>query len=452
MTEIGNTKSAIETSLEFHFPLDMGYWSETRAWLLRDPAKLIRYLVLFACSIVVIVQLYECFAKLYDPPISTHSYYNLNETIEMPAITICREPPYREDVLTNLSGAYCPHPKYATCWMKYPFGEISLDEFFENSTHDVDDTFILYGLNGDKNNLEIDSSLHFYMGRCYTLRPKAPTKRVSKSVGYSLMLEHARSTTSTSDVDTGGSGWHVFIHDKRENFTEINMKGSGRVEYVFVNINEEIEIKLQSQYFSNVETREEPCSSDEGYSDLKCGDHCIWQDLADESKCSGPWMHEIVNEPCNDSLSMRNLIADYKEVYENEDDFDCDCIQPCQSRIYTTFIQSRKVFNQPEPRSLIYIYYTTKLISMIEERPSYDTTQFIADIGGSLGFLLGLSVLGLIGILEHMTLFFCGGFIKRMQQKEKSKLGETSEDGQSQTSGETMDVAVSTVYKKKSGY
>lgn len=78
----------------------MGYWLELRAWLLRDPAKLIRYLVLFVCSIIVIVQLYECFSKLSDPPISTHSYYNVNHTIEMPAITLCREPPYREDVLT----------------------------------------------------------------------------------------------------------------------------------------------------------------------------------------------------------------------------------------------------------------------------------------------------------------------------------------------------------------
>lgn len=78
----------------------MGYWGELRAWLLRDPAKLIRYLVLFVCSIVVIVQLYECFSKLSDPPISTHSYYNVNETIEMPAITLCREPPFKEDVLT----------------------------------------------------------------------------------------------------------------------------------------------------------------------------------------------------------------------------------------------------------------------------------------------------------------------------------------------------------------
>jgi len=70
-------------------------------------------------------------------------------------------------------------------------------------------------------NLDVvmNSSLHFYMGRCYTLRPKESAKRVSKAVGYSIMLEHSMLTTSVSDVDTGSVGWHVFIHDKKENFT-----------------------------------------------------------------------------------------------------------------------------------------------------------------------------------------------------------------------------------------
>lgn len=47
---------------------------------------------------------------------------------------------------------------------------------------------------------------------------------------------------------------------------------------------------------------------------------------------------------------------------------------------------------------------------MVEERPSYDVTQFIADIGGSLGFLLGLSVLGIIRLLEQVimhNIFIC---------------------------------------------
>lgn len=108
---------------------------------------------------------------------------------------------------------------------------------------------------------------------------------------------------------------------------------------------------------------------------------------------------------------------------------------------------------------------------MIEERPSYDTTQFIADVGGSLGFLLGLSVLGLIGILEHvsrdgelwrrttpnplhfspqLTLFFCGDCIKRLQLKnEKKTRSECAEDGESQVSDETYDVNSIYIVKKE---
>ncbi|XP_043864774.1 acid-sensing ion channel 4-A isoform X2 [Drosophila mojavensis] len=353
----------------------------------------------------------------------------------------------------DLSRGYCPHPKFATCWMDYPFGELSFEDFFNNATFSQEETFYSYGLNGERSNVAIDSSVHFYMGRCYTVRPLMDMKRVSKSVGYSLMLEH-NIFTSVSDVDlASGAGWHIFLHDKRENFTEINMKGSGRVEYVFAGINEQIEIKLQSQYFSNVETHKETCSRKEGYSDIKCGEICIWQDLSDESDCSGPWMHDMNLEPCNDSDSMRNLIKNYKEVYESDDDYECNCMSPCESRIFTTYIQSRKPFYQPEPRTLLYIYYTTKLISMIEERPSYDTTQFIADVGGSLGFLLGLSVLGIIGILEHLTLFFCGDCIRRLQLKNEEKnISKSPEDGESQTSVETLDINdVYTVEKAQLG-
>lgn len=67
--------------------------------------------------------------------------------------------------------------------------------------------------------MDIDSSIHLYMGRCYTLRPRIAMKRVSKDVGYSLHLGH-NIVQTTSDVDTkSGDGWHIFIHDKRENFT-----------------------------------------------------------------------------------------------------------------------------------------------------------------------------------------------------------------------------------------
>lgn len=47
------------------------------------------------------------------------------------------------------------------------------------------------------------------------------------------------------------------------------MKASGRVEYVFAHINEEVEIKLQSQYFQSIDNKHRACSIDDDYSDLK---------------------------------------------------------------------------------------------------------------------------------------------------------------------------------------
>ncbi|XP_036226961.1 acid-sensing ion channel 1B [Bactrocera oleae] len=407
----------------------MGYWSKLLDWILRDPGKLIRYLVLFVCSVIVIVQLSECCTKLHSPPILTHSYFSLNDTVEMPAITICREPPYKEDVLNNMSGDICPHPKYVTCWNDFPFNDLELDEFFMNSTFNLEETILgeQYGLDGLTRNIEIKSSFHFYMGRCYTLNPKIELKRTTRTSGYSLLLTHNIASGSSMEMMLEKNpGWHIYIHDHRHEFTELNVKGTARTEYIFAEIDEEIEIKLQSQQFRNIESKKNPCSATPSYSDMKCAELCVFDDLATKTNCTGPWMTGISQQPCDNNKSMRALIKDYEIYYKSDEDIECDCKRPCNERIYSTLIQSRKQLNSGQQYTQVWIYYSTKLVSMVEERPSYDTTQFIADIGGSLGFLLGLSVLGLIGILEHLTLFFCGGLVKT-QLKHENQLQDEAE-------------------------
>ncbi|XP_039951083.1 acid-sensing ion channel 4-A isoform X2 [Bactrocera neohumeralis] len=435
----------------------MGYWLELLDWILRDPGKLIRYLVLFVCSVIVIVQLSECFTKLNSPPISTHSYFSLNDTVEMPAVTICREPPYKEDVLNSMSGGICPHPKYITCWNNFPFNDLELDDFFMNSTFDLEETILgeQYGLDGLTKNLEIKTSLHFYMGRCYTLNPKIELKRTTRTSGYSLMLTHHIIPGSSMEMMLEKNpGWHVYIHDHRHEFTELNVKGAARSEYIFAEIDEEIEIKLQSQQFRNIESKETPCSATLSYSDMKCAELCVFDDLATKTNCTGPWMTGILQQPCDNSKSMRALIKDYGIYYESDDDIECDCKRPCNARIYSTFIQSRKQLNSGQQYTQVWIYYSTKLVSMVEERLSYDTTQFIADIGGSLGFLLGLSVLGLIGILEHLTLFFCGGLIKKQLKHEKQLQDDAERQSQksdaTDITGTTLDIA--TISREKKTY
>ncbi|XP_053960576.1 uncharacterized protein LOC128864843 [Anastrepha ludens] len=400
------------------------------------------------------MRLSECFSKLYNPPLSTHSYFNLNDSVEMPAITICREPPYKEDVLNNLSKGTCPHPKYVTCWQKYPFNELELEEFFMNSTFDFEETFLgeQYGLNGLKENLEIESNLHFYLGRCYTLKPKVELSRTTRSSGYSLMLTHHIDPSSSTDVTLEQNpGWHVYIHDFRHNFTELNVKGASRTEYIFAEINEEIEIKLQSQHFTNVQSRDTPCSYLSSYSDMKCAELCVFENLAASINCTGPWMYGIPQQPCNTSTNMRHLIKEYGVYYDSDDDIECDCLSPCEARIYSTYIQNRKTLNLGQPRTQIWIYYSTKLVTMIEESLGYDTTQFIADIGGSLGFLLGLSVLGLIGLMEHIALFFCGGIIKKQLKHEQQLQDEAERRSQTSAATDTT-VDIATIAKEKELY
>lgn len=63
------------------------------------------------------------------------------------------------------------------------------------------------------------------------------------------------------------------------------------------------------------------------------------------------------------------------------------------------------------------------MVTNLEERSSYDSSQFLADMGGSLGFLLGLSVIGFIILMEKILGFL---FLDKLAEKyrEKNKKSE----------------------------
>jgi hypothetical protein len=100
------------------------------------------------------------------------------------------------------------------------------------------------------------------------------------------------------------------------------------------------------------------------------------------------------------------------------DELSCGCIEPCDSVIYSAFVVSRRQHYSSHPGSQLYIYYTSKLVTNVEERPGYDSSQFVADMGGSLGFLLGLSVIGIITVVELILGYL---FLNKLAEKYKLK-------------------------------
>lgn len=99
----------------------------------------------------------------------------------------------------------------------------------------------------------------------------------------------------------------------------------------------------------------------------------------------------------------------------------CGCLEPCESVIYSAFVVSRRELAQrSQTGSKLFIYYTSRMVTNIEERTAYDSSQFLADMGGTLGFLLGLSIIGIITALEIILGYlFPTCFTERLKQQKK---------------------------------
>ncbi|XP_077289909.1 amiloride-sensitive sodium channel pickpocket 17 [Arctopsyche grandis] len=371
------------------------------------PKQIIRTTILLTCTVVVVYQIGECLRKIRNPPITTYTHFDFNDTVKYPAITICRDPPYKNDVLQE-HGLY-GHPRYTSEWRNFNFSNVNLDEFWREATYSDKDNFISAGLNSINSYIEVVNSLHFVLGQCQTVSPKIYVSTVSKNTGYSILLNH-----SMLEIDTTSStippGYHIFVHQANEPFAE--HLSVSLMEHLYVNVGEELEVKLGVQQLNMLSTGPKNCQTEDDYSATLCVEKCVWDSIIDEVGCSGPWMKTDIPY-CSNYTAMKELIVNYIRFSNKAD---CACQQRCRSMIYSTYVMDRNsltVWNSAtgvwddkhgvhKLQTQLYIYFNNKLVSVYEENHSYDWSLFLADFGGSMGFLLGLSVLGVILILEDI--------------------------------------------------
>lgn len=60
-------------------------------------------------------------------------------------------------------------------WQDFPFNTTTLSTLFEEATYSKEEVFNLVTLNTLRANIDIVQTMHFSMGRCYTLIPKVST-------------------------------------------------------------------------------------------------------------------------------------------------------------------------------------------------------------------------------------------------------------------------------------
>ena len=75
-----------------------------------------------------------------SPPVTTHAQFELNQTLRYPAVTLCRNPPYKKDILEE-KYKLGDHPAWSQ-WDDFPFENYTLQDMFEEATYNIDEFFI----------------------------------------------------------------------------------------------------------------------------------------------------------------------------------------------------------------------------------------------------------------------------------------------------------------------
>ncbi|KAM3962682.1 amiloride-sensitive sodium channel pickpocket 17 [Aphomia sociella] len=372
--------------------------------------NLIRSLIVVICVGIVVQQVALCVTKIMNKPITTYTHFDFNKTILYPSLTFCREPPYKYDKL--LEYELYSHPRLALTWSNFNFSEVDLDELWQDITYDANEIFVEFSLDGRRDNLELKSTLGFMFGRCYTLSPKNFSTKSTKETGYSVVLQHSAADVATA-TSSSPPGYHVHVHYHREPFTEVEVYNGGQVDYIYVNIGDTLDVKLQVEQYVKISNDDDPCTNMDNYSANECTTQFVWEQSAYQAGCSGPWMN--INLPyCNNFDGMRKLISAYLNFYNKPNSISCPRF--CRSYLYNSYVNDRQSLyswdsanrqwamrtGDARLQSNLHIYFNGMVVTVYEERHNYDWSLFLSDLGGSIGFLLGLSVISVITICSDV--------------------------------------------------
>ncbi|KAF4528829.1 hypothetical protein B566_EDAN015029, partial [Ephemera danica] len=290
-----------------------------------------------------------------------------NITLEFPAITICNKNPFNLTAALEIAVKHGLLPANANedkCWYKR---NIQCAEVgFWRKVHTVlgpCHTFTLY-----KSSINTVGSFASLYMRLQDLTPPGP----KSETGVFILLHHFQASpvlTMRTHSLSAELGWAR-------------------------------DIKVELRKFQTLDTATSPCMRDGNYSQDRCNLECFQYGLNEYSKCRMPFM---IKEPGGkECISAGEYEAGMNSVTEMLQTSgwtvaDCDCTNECTK---TTF--------QAYPNNMAYLtnqtrlrfFYSDLVYEDITEDWAYSTISLLCDIGGTLGLLMGASVLTVCELLE----------------------------------------------------
>lgn len=413
--------------------------------------RMVWVMAVVICCFFMISQMSECLDKLSNPPISTQTRIIMKEEMDYPALTMCYKNSDNQgyDPLMfkhyNITRYWLMNDQtQESTWRNFPWGEISLSEVWENITYPVVETSDSVQYQGHRDHIKsyvtsinnvggLDYTYTFYHdhGRCYTIRPP---KNVDKPLpgekyGYKLYFYLQRSSNDSKLFD---GEWQVHVHDADEWWSENSLLSYSHQETLYVKTGYRVFIRVTESVFNSLNRPQEPCDDVGATSYNECIETCRWRHIVSQEsiRCKMPFM-EVPGWPeCDTQDQAFTAIEQYRNYRDKNAREHCksSCLKHCRIRIHSAQI-TKEMESRPD-QSSIHIYYSSGMIQDLHEEWGYDMTLFIADFGGSLGFLLGVSILSVLEIVEGLILAAYQMCQDRRETKERKASQEADEEGE----------------------
>ncbi|XP_037803586.1 acid-sensing ion channel 1-like [Penaeus monodon] len=242
------------------------------------------------------------------------------------------------------------------------------------------------------------TTVYTVLGVCnqFTLREPVAISGIFNNM-Y-LLLHDQESESYEND-----RGFKILIHDPRDDpVIDLRTHGTTLMEGWVK------DVRVAVREFKTIPTNRRPCIATPTYSSSQCISMCFLRTLYDETKCLMPYMSASVaptGEPCRTPEQYRLAIEKEQDLlfYGGWSHVKCNCLKQCNEDIYSTYTEAAKTSGKS---AKLRVFFQDLTYDEVSEDIAYGAIALLCDIGGTLGLLLGASVLTFIEFVEVVGMKF----------------------------------------------
>ncbi|KAK4020490.1 hypothetical protein OUZ56_002461 [Daphnia magna] len=387
--------------------------------------RVIWIVILITCFGIAVVQVRDRVIYYMSTPVTVNVRVSRNETLPFPILSICNKNMFnmtamrilkteKANLITRTNGTVLSQKEIDNWDVADLVGVRGYNvlELWNFISHSLERMIIecFFGRNKTCEERGKWTRIYNYMGVCYSYTLDSVVDTTGLFNNFYLRLHDVEPLAYKGDA----SGWKLLIHDRKDSPLVI-LRSHGTTLYR----GWAKDMRVFVRQFRTLNTESRQCSDDHDYSYSKCVAQCFSKAVTDATTCRLPYIDaDTVGavKLCNDSQTyaaandkVENLLF-FGKWSENN----CtSCPRQCHQDFYITYTETTEMKRGQENLGKLRIFYQDMTYDDIEEEYGYTAIPLLCDIGGSLGLLLGASVLTFFEIIEaisaalfHLTAIF----------------------------------------------